>query len=60
MQMDIAHKATPKQRSKKFRSSKGRNQNERGDGLAGMMCKLLSQKSALMLTLTYLMATPGI
>ena len=46
MQMDIAHKATPKQRSKKFRSSKGGNQNEREYGLIGMIYKLLSQKSA--------------
>ena len=46
MQMDRTHNATPEQRSKEFRSDKYENQNEKGDGLTGMMCKLLSQQSA--------------
>ena len=46
MQMDRAHIATPEQRTKEFRSNKYGNQNEKDDGLTGMMCKLLSQQSA--------------
>ena len=45
MLMERAHIATPKQRTKEFRSNKYGNQNEKDDGLTGMMCKLLSQQS---------------
>ena len=38
--------ATPEQRAKELKGNKYGNQNEKDDGLTGMMCKLLSQKSA--------------
>ena len=44
--MDKAHNATTEQRTKEFKSSKYGNQNEKDDGLTGMMYKLLSQQSA--------------
>ena len=46
MQIDRVYNATPKQRTKEFKSNKHGNQNEKDNGLTGMMCKLLSQKSA--------------
>ena len=46
MQMDRAHNAKPEQKTKEFRGSKNGSQNEKEDGLAEMMCKLLSQQSA--------------
>ena len=46
MQMDIAQKVMPEQKTREFRSSKDGNQSERDVRLTGMMCKLLSQQSA--------------
>ena len=46
MQMDIAHKITPEQKTREFRSSKDGNQSERDIRLTGMISKLLSQQSA--------------